>query len=139
MALGGRPDMSPLLFTSTILGGRTIDVFNHGKMQCDFTYIDDIVERTLRVLDHLPIGVPPCRLYNIGNHQPVELMEFIGTLERVLGVEAKRNFLPMQPGDVPVTYADTEDPRREVGFAPSTPFSLGVQHWTGWYRSYVPR
>jgi len=87
----------------------------------------------------MPTGAPPCRLYNIGNHQPVELMEFIGTLERVLGVEAKRNFLPMQPGDVPITYADTEDLRREVGFAPSTPLSLGLQHWAGWYRSYVPR
>jgi UDP-glucuronate 4-epimerase len=135
----GRPDMSPWLFTSAILEGRTIDVFNHGKMQRDFTYIDDIVEGTLRVLDHGPTGKPPYHLYNIGNHQPVELMDFIGTLERVLGVEAKKNFLPMQPGDVPVTYADTEDLRRDVGFAPSTPLSQGLQHWADWYRGYVPR
>ncbi|MBM3337799.1 MAG: NAD-dependent epimerase [Betaproteobacteria bacterium] len=134
----GRPDMSPWLFTSAILEGRTIDVFNHGKMQRDFTYIDDIVEGTLRVLDQAPTGAPPYRLYNIGNHQPVELMDFIGTLERVLGVEAKKNFMPMQPGDVPVTYADTEDLRRDVGFAPSTPLSLGLQHWADWYRSYLP-
>jgi UDP-glucuronate 4-epimerase len=135
----GRPDMSPWLFTSAILEGRTIDVFNHGKMQRDFTYIDDIVEGTLRVLDQAPTGAPPYHLYNIGNHQPVELMDFIGTLERVLGVEAKKNFMPMQPGDVPVTYADTDDLRRDVGFAPSTPLSEGLQHWADWYRSYVPR
>ena len=135
----GRPDMSPWLFTSAILEGRTIDVFNHGKMQRDFTYIDDIVEGTLRVLDRAPSGAPPYQLYNIGNHQPVELMDFIGTLERVLGREAKKNFLPMQPGDVPVTYADTDDLRRDVGFAPSTPLSQGLQHWADWYRSYVPR
>jgi UDP-glucuronate 4-epimerase len=134
----GRPDMSPWLFTSAILEGRTIDVFNHGKMQRDFTYVDDIVEGTLRVLDHVPVGTPPYHLYNIGNHQPVELMDFIGTLERVLGVEAKKNFLPMQPGDVPVTYADTADLRRDVGFAPSTPLSQGLQHWADWYRSYIP-
>jgi len=135
----GRPDMSPWLFTSAILEGRTIDVFNHGKMQRDFTYIDDIVEGTLRVLDRAPSGAPPYQLYNIGNHQPVELMDFIGTLERVLGREAKKNFLPMQPGDVPVTYADTDDLRRDVGFAPSTPLSEGLKQWADWYRSYVPR
>jgi UDP-glucuronate 4-epimerase len=134
----GRPDMSPWLFTSAILEGRTIDIFNHGKMQRDFTYIDDIVEGTLRVLDHAQTGTPPYRLYNIGNHQPVELMDFIGTLERVLGVEAKKkNFLPMQPGDIPVTYADTDDLRRDVGFAPSIPLSQGLQHWAEWYRSYI--
>ena len=135
----GRPDMSPWLFTSAILEGRTIDVFNHGKMQRDFTYIDDIVEGTLRVLDQVPTGVPPYHLYNIGNHQPVELMDFIGTLEGVLGVEAKKNFLPMQAGDVPVTYADTDDLRRDVGFAPSTPLGQGLQHWADWYRGYVKR
>ncbi len=137
----GRPDMSPWLFTSAILEGRTIDVFNHGKMQRDFTYIDDIVEGTLRVLDRPPVaggpGEPACRVYNIGNHQPVELMDFIGTLERVLGTEAKKNFLPMQAGDVPVTYADTEDLRRDVGFAPATPLSVGLQRWADWYRSYA--
>ena len=91
------------------------------------------------MLDHVPTGAPPYHLYNIGNHQPVELMDFIGTLERVLGVEAKKNFMPMQPGDVPVTYADTDDLRRDVGFAPSTPLSQGLQQWADWYRSYVPR
>jgi UDP-glucuronate 4-epimerase len=135
----GRPDMSPWLFTSAILEGRTIDVFNHGKMQRDFTYIDDIVEGTLRVIEQAPNGAPLYHLYNIGNHQPVELMDFIGTLEGVLGVEARKNFLPMQPGDVPVTYADTDDLRRDVGFAPSTPLSQGLQHWADWYRSYMPR
>lgn len=137
----GRPDMSPWLFTSAILEGRSIDVFNHGKMQRDFTYIDDIVEGTLRVLADVPspgpAGQPPSRLYNIGNHQPVPLMDFIGTLERVLGVEARKNFLPMQAGDVPVTYADTEDLRRAVGFAPSTPLSAGLQRWADWYREYT--
>ncbi len=138
----GRPDMSPWLFTSAILEGRMIDVFNHGKMQRDFTYIDDIVEGTLRVLERAPAagntGEPPYRLYNIGNHQPVELMDFIGTIERVLGTEAKKNFLPMQPGDVPATYADTEDLRRDVGFAPSTPLAEGLQRWADWYRSFIP-
>jgi UDP-glucuronate 4-epimerase len=138
----GRPDMSPWLFTSAMLEGRTIDVFNHGKMQRDFTYIDDIVEGTLRVLQRAPAAgtgsEPPCRLYNIGNHEPVELMDFIGMLERVLGVEADKNYLPMQPGDVPATYADTEDLRRDVGFAPSTPLADGLQRWADWYRSFIP-
>ncbi len=137
----GRPDMSPWLFTSAILEGRSIDVFNHGQMQRDFTYIDDIVEGTLRVLDDVPgrgaAGEPPSRLYNIGNHQPVALMDFIGTLERVLGIEARKNFLPMQAGDVPVTYADTDDLRRAVGFAPSTPLAAGLQRWADWYREYA--
>lgn len=134
----GRPDMSPWLFTSAILEGRTIDVFNHGKMQRDFTYIDDIVEGTLRVLDNAPAGGAPGRVYNIGNHQPVELMDFIGTLERVLGVEATKHFLPMQAGDVPVTYADTDDLRRDVGFAPATPLAEGLQRWADWYRDFIP-
>ncbi len=138
----GRPDMSPWLFTSAILEGRPIDVFNHGRMQRDFTYIDDIVEGTLRVLARAPApgigGEPPCRLYNIGNHQPVELMEFIGTLERRLGIEARKNFLPMQPGDVPATCADTDDLRRDVGFAPSTPLAEGLRRWADWYLDFVP-
>ena len=138
----GRPDMSPWLFTSAILEGRAIDVFNHGRMQRDFTYIDDIVEGTLRVLARAPVdgaaGEPPYRVYNIGNHQPVELMEFIGTLERVLGAEAKKNFLPMQPGDVPATCADIADLQRDVGFAPSTPLAEGLRRWAGWYREFVP-
>ncbi len=138
----GRPDMSPWLFTSAILDGRPIDVFNHGRMQRDFTYIDDIVEGTLRVLARAPVGGagggPPYRLYNIGNRQPVALMDFIGTLERTLGIDAKKNFLPMQPGDVPVTCADCDDLQQDTGFAPSTALADGLRRWAGWYREFAP-
>jgi UDP-glucuronate 4-epimerase len=147
----GRPDMSPWLFTSAILEGRPIDVFNHGRMQRDFTYIDDIVEGTVRVLDRIPQPNPafdthnpdpgssyaPYRVYNIGNHQPVELMTFIRTLEQALGREAHKNFLPMQPGDVVATYADVEDLMRDVGFEPKTPLAAGIDRWVAWYRSYT--
>ena len=147
----GRPDMSVWLFTRAILEGRTIDVFNHGKMQRDFTYIDDIAEGTVRVLDRVAAPDPgfdpgkpdagssraPYRVYNIGNHQPVELMAFIETIEKALGREAKKNFLPMQPGDVLATYADTEDLRRDVGFAPKTPLETGIARWVEWYRAYT--
>jgi len=146
----GRPDMSPWLFTSAILEGRPINVFNHGKMQRDFTYIDDIAEGTVRVMDRIAQPDPefdtaqpdpgtstaPYRVYNIGNHQPVELMTFIGTLEKVLGVEAKKNFMPMQPGDVLATYADVEDLRRDVGFEPSTSLETGLARWASWFRDY---
>ncbi len=147
----GRPDMSPWLFTSAILEGRPIDVFNHGRMQRDFTYIDDIVEGTLRVLDRLPQPDPqfatdapdpgtsyaPYRVYNIGNHQPVELMTFIRTLEQAIGREAVKNFLPMQPGDVVATYADVADLQRDVGFEPKTPLAEGLARWVAWYRDYT--
>lgn len=146
----GRPDMSPWLFTSAILEGRTIDVFNHGKMQRDFTYIDDIAEGTLRVLDSIATPNPefdtdapdpgssyaPYRVYNIGNHQPVELMTFIQTIESALGLEAKKNFLPMQNGDVVATYADIEVLKRDVGFVPKTSLVSGIARWTDWYRKY---
>jgi UDP-glucuronate 4-epimerase len=146
----GRPDMSPWLFTSAILEGRTIDVFNYGKMQRDFTYIDDIAEGTVRVLDCIATPNPdfskdipdpgtsyaPYRVYNIGNHQPVELMAFIKTIEEALGQEAKKNFLPMQPGDVVATYADVEDLRRNIGFEPQTPLVEGIAKWTAWYRGF---
>ena len=146
----GRPDMSPWLFTSAILEGRAIDVFNHGKMRRDFTYIDDIAEGTVRVLDRIAAANPefdtnapdpgssyaPYRVYNIGNHQPVELMTFISTIERALGQEAKKNFLPMQAGDVVATYADVEDLRRDVGFEPKTVLSTGIAKWVNWYLSY---
>ena len=146
----GRPDMSPWLFTSAILEGRSIDVFNHGKMQRDFTYIDDIAEGTVRVLDRIATPNPefdtdapdpgssyvPYRVYNIGNHQPVELMTFIQTIESALGVEAKKNFLPMQNGDVVATYADVEVLKRDVGFEPKTSLVTGVARWTDWYRKY---
>lgn len=147
----GRPDMSPWLFTSAILEGRSIDVFNHGKMRRDFTYIDDIAEGTVRVLDRIPrpnadfsadapdpgSSYAPYRVYNIGNHQPVELMTFIKTIEEALGQEAKKNFLPMQPGDVVTTYADVEDLKRDVGFEPNTPLAEGIAKWVAWYRSYA--
>ncbi|MCG9029712.1 NAD-dependent epimerase [Laribacter hongkongensis] len=146
----GRPDMSPWLFTSAILEGRTIDVFNHGKMRRDFTYIDDIAEGTLRVLDRIATPNPefdteapdpgssyaPYRVYNIGNHQPVELMEFIATIEQALSMEAKKNFLPMQNGDVVATYADVEVLTRDVGFEPKISLVAGIARWTDWYRKY---
>jgi UDP-glucuronate 4-epimerase len=136
----GRPDMSPWLFTQAITEGRPIDVFNHGHMLRDFTYVDDIVEGTLRVLDRPPLpqdSAPPYHLYNIGNHQPVALMQFIETLEEALGQRAEKRFLPMQPGDVPATYADTADLQRDTGFAPRTLLADGLQNWVQWYRSYT--
>jgi UDP-glucuronate 4-epimerase len=146
----GRPDMSPWLFTSAILEDRTIDVFNMGKMQRDFTYIDDIAEGTVRVLDRIAQADPafdtnapdpsssyaPFKVYNIGNHQPVELMTFIKTIEESLGKEAKKNFLPMQDGDVVATYADVEELKRDVGFEPKTPLADGIARWAEWYRKY---
>ena len=149
----GRPDMSPWLFTSAILEGRSIDVFNHGKMQRDFTYVGDIAEGTIRVMDHVAAPNPafdsgkpdsassfsPYRIYNIGNHQPVELMTFIETIEKALGREAKKNFLPMQAGDVLATYADVEDLKRDVGFNPKTPLSEGIERWATWFREYAKR
>ncbi len=146
----GRPDMSPWLFTSAILEGRPIDVFNHGRMQRDFTYIDDIAEGTVRVLDKVATPDPdydnnrpdaasssaPYRVYNIGNHTPVELLTFIQTIESALGLEAKKNFLPMQDGDVVATCADVEALRRDVGFEPHTPLSQGIARWAEWYAQY---
>jgi UDP-glucuronate 4-epimerase len=146
----GRPDMSPSLFASAILEGRSIDVFNNGKMQRDFTYIDDIVEGIVRVLDKPAKGnlsfdraspdpassdAPYC-LYNIGNHQPVELMVFIETLENALGKKAIKNMLPMQAGDVLATYADTTDLRTMVGFAPGTPLNGGVIKFADWFQKH---
>jgi len=125
-------------------------VFNNGRMSRDFTYIDDIVQGVIRVADHIPTGYTswsgdkpdpatsraPYRIYNIGNNQPVELMVMIQTLERALQTEAVKNFLPMQPGDVPATYADVDDLIRDVGFRPSTPIEIGVQRFVDWYRDY---
>ncbi len=147
----GRPDMSPWLFTSAILEDRPIDVFNMGKMQRDFTYIDDIAEGTVRVLDRIPAGNPtfdtnapdpgssyaPNKVYNIGNHQPVELMVYVKAIEDSLGREAKKNFLPMQQGDVIATYADIEDLKRDVGFEPKIKLIDGIRHWVAWYRNYL--
>ena len=128
----GRPDMSTVLFAQAILQGKPIPVFNHGDMQRDFTYIDDIVEGTLRVLDQ------PVRnaVYNIGNHQPVGLLDYIAAIERAFGKEAKLEMKPMQPGDVKATYADTSALRAAVGFAPSTPLETGLQRFASWYRQY---
>ena len=147
----GRPDMSPWLFSSAILEGRPIKVFNHGKMQRDFTFVEDIAEGTIRAMDRVAQPDPtfdnanpnpstssaPYRLYNIGNHQPVELMTFIETIERALGKEAIKEFLPMQAGDVPATYADVDDLRRDVGFEPKTSLDEGIARWAEWFRSYA--
>jgi len=132
----GRPDMAYFSFTQAILAGKPIDVFNHGKMQRDFTYIDDIAEGVVRILDKPPVDTPPHTVFNIGNHQPVQLMEFIGTLENALGKKATCNFLPMQDGDVPITYAETSRLRTSVGFSPSTPLAEGIGRFVDWYRGY---
>ena len=128
----GRPDMSAYLFASAITEGRPIQVFNHGDMQRDFTYVDDIVEGTLRVLDK------PSRyaVFNIGNHTPIALMDYIATLERALGRKAKLEMKPMQPGDVKATYADTAALARHVGFKPATPLEVGIQRFAEWFKAY---
>jgi UDP-glucuronate 4-epimerase len=128
----GRPDMSPILFARAIMEGQPIQVFNHGDMQRDFTYIDDIVEGTLRVLDR-PAGY---RIFNIGNHEPVGLLEYIRMLERALGKIGKLEMKPMQPGDVKATYADTRALREAVAFAPSTPLAEGLASFAAWFKDY---
>jgi UDP-glucuronate 4-epimerase len=146
----GRPDMSLFLFTRAILAGKPIDIFNHGRHKRDFTYIDDIVEGVVRTLDRVAAPDPswssdrpdpatsaaPYRLYNIGNNAPVELMHFIGCIEAALGRTAEKNFLPLQPGDVPATYADIEALAADTGFRPSTPIEEGVRRFIAWYRDY---
>jgi UDP-glucuronate 4-epimerase len=146
----GRPDMAPHLFTEAILKDEPIKVFNHGDMQRDFTYIDDVVEGVTRVITYIPAPDPewraespnpatssaPWRIYNIGNNQAVSLMDFIATLEQALGREAIKKFLPMQPGDVQATYADIEDFRKLTGFSPSTPLSEGIASFVEWHRTY---
>ena len=132
----GRPDMACFLFTKAILANQPIDVYNHGRMKRDFTYIDDIAEGVLRVLDRPPAGTPPYAVYNIGNHEPVELMDFIGILEQALGKTATKRLLPMQPGDVPATYADTSALQQATGFAPAMPLAEGLGRFVDWYRRY---
>ena len=146
----GRPDMALFLFTKAILAGLPIDVFNYGRMQRDFTFVDDIVEGVCRVIDHVPAAQPawsganpdpglsyaPYRIYNIGNNSPVELLRFIEVLEKELGKEARKNLLPMQPGDVPATYADVDDLMRDVGFRPATSIEEGIGKFVAWYREY---
>jgi UDP-glucuronate 4-epimerase len=132
----GRPDMAYFSFTQNILAGKPIDVFNHGKMRRDFTYIDDIAEGVLRILDKPPVATPPHTVFNIGNHNPVDLMEFINILEAALGKKTTYNFLPMQDGDVPITYAETSRLRAAVDFSPSTPLAEGIGRFVAWYRDY---
>jgi UDP-glucuronate 4-epimerase len=146
----GRPDMALFLFTKKILAGEPIPVFNYGKHRRDFTYIDDIVEGVIRVLDKPAQPNPgwdsanpdtatsraPYRLYNIGNNQPVELMHYIETLEKCLGMKAEMDLLPLQPGDVPDTYADVEDLVRDMGYKPATTVEEGVANFVAWYREY---
>ena len=146
----GRPDMALFLFTKAILEGKSIPVFNYGKMQRDFTYIDDIIEGVVRILEQAPEphaewngdrpdpsrSFAPYRLYNIGNNNPVELLRFIEVLEDCLGRKAEKNFLPMQPGDVPATYADVDDLMQAVGFKPSTSLEEGIKKFVAWYRDY---
>ena len=146
----GRPDMAAFLFTKAIFAGETIDIYNNGKMKRDFTYIDDIVEGIRRVTEKIPVPNPewsgdrpdpgtskaPYRIYNIGNHNPVELMYFIETLEKKIGRTARKRFLPLQPGDVPETFADTEDLRKDVGFAPNTSIEKGISEFVDWYKEY---
>jgi len=149
----GRPDMSPMLFADRISRGEPIDVFNHGRHSRDFTYIDDIVEGVIRTLDRVARPDPdydpmqpspglssaPYRLYNIGNDQPVQLLRFIELLEQNLGRTVEKRLLPMQPGDVPDTWADVSALRRDVGYAPGTSIDDGVARFVAWYRSYCKK
>ena len=135
----GRPDMSPMLFARAILAGEPIKVFNHGRMRRDFTYVDDIVEGVVRILHKPPsaeASSAPHAIYNIGNHQAVELETFIAELERLLGRKAVKEYLPMQPGDVPETYASIERLAAATGFAPSTPLAVGLGKFVEWYRGF---
>ena len=146
----GRPDMALFLFTKAILEGRPIDVFNEGRMQRDFTYIDDIVEGVDRTSEKIAVPDPnwnssapnpstsaaPYRIYNIGNNDPVELSTFIEAIEQALGIKAKRNLMPMQAGDVPATFADITALENAVGFRPSTSINVGIQKFVQWYRDY---
>jgi UDP-glucuronate 4-epimerase len=146
----GRPDMAMWIFASAILAGQPIKLFNHGKMRRDFTYIDDAVEAVVRLVERAPAPNPqwsgeapdpgssaaPWRVYNIGNNNPVGVLEVVRLLEQTIGKTAKRELLPIQPGDVPETYADVDDLRRDVGFRPSTPIADGIARFVDWYRTY---
>jgi UDP-glucuronate 4-epimerase len=135
----GRPDMAPMIFARAILAGEPIKVFNHGDMQRDFTYVDDIVEGVVRVLARPPHGSAtgaPYAIYNIGNNRAVRLEEFIGELERLLGRRAIKEYLPLQPGDVPATFASIDRLAAATGFAPTTPLAEGLKRFVAWYREY---
>ncbi len=138
----GRPDMAVFLFAKAIIEGRPIRLFNHGKMRRDFTYIDDVARVVLRLVDHVPRGgegeggSAPARIYNVGNNSPEDLMHVVAVLERELGRKAKKEMLPMQPGDVMETYADIDDLARDVGFAPQTSIEDGIRSFVAWYRDH---
>jgi UDP-glucuronate 4-epimerase len=146
----GRPDMAMWIFATAIIAGKPIKLFNHGNMRRDFTYVDDVVESVVRLVDRAPSANPkwlrdapdpgssyaPWRVYNIGNNNPVELLEVVRLLEEAIGRKAKRELLPMPPGDVPATYANVDDLMRDVGFKPSTPIAEGITRFVDWYRSY---
>jgi len=146
----GRPDMALFIFTRSILEGKPIEVFNEGNMLRDFTFIDDIVEGVVRVMNHIPKGDPawensisdissskaPYKIYNIGNHAPVRLMDFISAIEKELGIEAKKKFLPLQPGDVPETFADISSLVNDTGYKPSTSITEGIKKFIDWYKVY---
>jgi UDP-glucuronate 4-epimerase len=132
----GRPDMAPMIFARAILAGEPVDVFNHGEMWRDFTYIDDIVAGVLAAMDTPPSGKPPHKLYNLGNNRSEKLTDFIAELERALGKKARLRFEAMQPGDVERTYADIEETRRDLGFHPTTPIGVGVPKFAAWYKEY---
>ena len=149
----GRPDMAMWIFAKAIMEGQPIRLFNHGKMRRDFTYVDDVVESVVRLIDKPAAADPswsgdnpdpsrsaaPWRIYNIGNNQPVDVPHVVDLLEKALGRTAPREMLPMQPGDVPATYADVDDLMRDVGFRPSTPIADGVARFVAWYRDYHKR
>jgi UDP-glucuronate 4-epimerase len=132
----GRPDMAAYLFTSAILAGRPIKVFNEGRMARDFTYIDDIVAGTIAAHDRPPADGVRHRIYNLGNHRPEKLLDFIAVLERALGRLARKELLPLQPGDVPESFADIEASRRDLGFDPKTTIEVGLARFVEWYKEY---
>jgi UDP-glucuronate 4-epimerase len=146
----GRPDMAMFLFARAILDGQPIKLFNHGDMRRDFTYVDDVTEAIVRLIDHAPVGqakapdaspdpgtsAAPWRVFNVGNNRPEELLTVVGLLEKEFGRKAIKDMLPMQPGDVPATYADIDDLMREVGFRPSTSIEDGIARFAAWFRDY---
>jgi UDP-glucuronate 4-epimerase len=142
----GRPDMAMYLFADAITNDRPIRLFNNGEMRRDFTYVDDVTEAVVRLMDHVPqpggaaggagTSAAPWRVYNIGNNKPEDLMKVVELLERELGRAARKEFLPMQPGDVPETFADVRDLEREIGFRPKTSIEEGIRRFVAWYRDY---
>jgi UDP-glucuronate 4-epimerase len=132
----GRPDMAPILFATAIAAGQPIRVFNHGEMWRDFTYIDDIVDGVLRAMDRPPSAAPPHAIYNLGNHKSERLTDFIAEIEKAMGRTAERILEPIQPGDVPMTYADIEASTRDLGFVPTTPISVGVPKFVAWFKGH---